>query len=81
MAQVILPELGEQVKKATVTFWFFKVGDTVKENDDLVEMTTDKAAFNVPSPYSGILKEILVNEGDVVQVGTALAVIEQVLPR
>ena len=76
MAQVILPELGEQVKKATVTFWYFKVGDTVKENDDLVEMTTDKAAFNVPSPYAGILKEILVNEGDVVQAGTALAIIE-----
>jgi pyruvate/2-oxoglutarate dehydrogenase complex dihydrolipoamide acyltransferase (E2) component len=81
MAQVILPELGEQVKKATVTFWYFKVGDTVKENDDLVEMTTDKAAFIVPSPYSGILKEILVNESDVVQPGTALAVIESVLPR
>ncbi|MDD2702609.1 MAG: hypothetical protein PHC33_01205 [Candidatus Omnitrophica bacterium] len=76
MAQVILPELGEQSKNATVTFWYFKAGDTVKENDDLVEMTTDKAAFNVPSPYSGILKEILVNEGDVVQVGAALAVIE-----
>ena len=76
MAQVILPELGEQVKKATVTFWYFKAGDTVKENDDLVEMTTDKAAFNVPSPYAGILKEILVNEGDVVQPGAVLAVIE-----
>ncbi len=76
MAQVVLPELGEQIKKATVTFWYFKIGDTVKENDDLVEMTTDKSAFNVPSPYSGILKEIRVNEGDVVQPGTVLAVIE-----
>jgi pyruvate/2-oxoglutarate dehydrogenase complex dihydrolipoamide acyltransferase (E2) component len=71
-----LPELGEQVKKATVTFWYFKEGDTVKEKDDLVELTTDKAAFNVPSPHSGVLKKIMVNEGDVVQPGTVLAVIE-----
>ena len=52
------------------------MGDKVNEKDDLVEMTTDKAAFNVPSPCSGTLKQILVNEGDVVKVGSVLAMIE-----
>ncbi|MDD5347343.1 MAG: biotin/lipoyl-binding protein [Candidatus Omnitrophica bacterium] len=77
MHTVILPELGSGIEKAIVSFWFVKEGDMVKEKDDLVELTTDKAAFNLPSPCSGTLTEILVREGDTVRVGDALAVIQE----
>jgi 2-oxoglutarate dehydrogenase E2 component (dihydrolipoamide succinyltransferase) len=77
MNKVILPELGQGIEKATVSFWFFKEGDTVKEKDDLVELTTDKAAFNLPSPCSGRLTQIFFHEGDPVNVGEVLALIEE----
>jgi pyruvate dehydrogenase E2 component (dihydrolipoamide acetyltransferase) len=76
MLKVILPELGEGITKATVTYWYFQEGETVKEKDDLVELTTDKATFNLPSPSSGRLIEIFFREGDSVNVGDALAAIE-----
>lgn len=75
MVKVILPELGEGVEKVTVSYWYFKAGDSVKEKDDLVELTTDKATFNLPSPASGVLTEILAQEGDSAKVGDTLAVI------
>ena len=53
MAKVILPELGEDVKSAVVSYWHYEVGDKVNEGDDLVEMAADKATFNVPAPISG----------------------------
>ena len=77
MTKVVLPELGNGIDKATVSFWFFKEGDTVKEKQDLVELTTDKAAFNLPSPCSGIIAEIFFNEGDSVRVGEVLALIQE----
>lgn len=77
MSKVILPELGEGIEKATVSYWYFKEGDKVKEKDDLVELTTDKATFNLPSPCSGILTEIFFHEGETVNIGEALAVIEK----
>ena len=77
MKQVILPELGEGIEVANVTFWYFKQGDKVKEKDDLVEMATDKASFNLPSPCSGVLTQILFQEGDAVKVGQALATIDE----
>jgi pyruvate/2-oxoglutarate dehydrogenase complex dihydrolipoamide acyltransferase (E2) component len=77
MTKVILPELGEGIKKAIVSYWFVREGDKVKEKDDLVELTTDKAAFNLPSPRSGIITEIFFQEGDTVNVGEALAIIDE----
>ena len=76
MTEIKLPKLGEGVKEATVSYWLHEEGDEVKEGEDLVEMTTDKATFNVPVPTSGILKEISVEEGETVKVGQKLAVIE-----
>ena len=76
MAKVILPELGEGIKKATVSYWYFKVGERVSEKDDLVELTTDKTSFNLPSPSSGVLLEILIAEGRDVSVGDTLGIIE-----
>lgn len=77
MTKVILPELGEGIEKATISYWYFKVGDKVAEKDDLVEITTDKATFNLPSPSTGTLSEIMFHEGDNVNIGDTLAVIEE----
>jgi 2-oxoglutarate dehydrogenase E2 component (dihydrolipoamide succinyltransferase) len=76
MVKVILPELGEGIKKATVSYWYFKVGDKVAEKEDLVELTTDKATFNLPSPSSGVLSEISISEGTEVNVGDTLGSID-----
>lgn len=77
MVKVYLPELGEGIEKATVSYWYFQEGESVKEGEDLVEVATDKATFNVPSPTTGILSQILVQEGESVNLGEALAVIEE----
>lgn len=75
--KVILPNLAEGVNEATVSYWHLQEGDEVKEGQDLVEMATDKATFNLPAPASGILGEIIAEEGSVVRVGEALATIQE----
>jgi pyruvate/2-oxoglutarate dehydrogenase complex dihydrolipoamide acyltransferase (E2) component len=77
MVKVVLPELGEGIKKATVSHWFFRPGEQVNEKDDLVELTTDKTTFNLPSPCKGVISEIVASVGEDVQVGDLLAVIEE----
>ena len=74
--EVKLPPIAEGVNKANVSYWHHAVGDTIKEGEDLVELVTDKATFNLPAPASGILKEVLVNEGDEAKVDQVLAKIE-----
>jgi len=76
VAELKLPELAEGVNEAVVSFWHFKEGDSIKEGDEIVEMATDKAAFNVPCKLSGVLKKIAAREGDTVKVGQTLAIIE-----
>lgn len=76
MANIVLPELGEGVTQAMVSFWHHKIGDKVKEGEEIVEMATDKATFNLPSPVTGVLKEVGFKEGETVKVGEVLAVIE-----
>ena len=73
MTEVKLPTLAEGVNKASVSYWHHSVGDAIKEGEDLVELVTDKATFNMPSPASGVLKEILASEGDEVAVGQLIA--------
>ena len=76
MTEVKLPPIAEGVEKANVSYWHRAAGDTIKEGEDLVELVTDKATFNLPAPTSGTLKEILISEGDEVKVGQVLAKIE-----
>ena len=76
MTEIILPELGDGIKKATVSYWYFKAGERVREKDDLVELATDKATFNLPSPSTGIISKIIVPEGETVDVGTVLGIID-----
>jgi len=74
--KVELPKMGESVAEATITTWLKSVGDNIEEDEPIVEIATDKVDSEVPSPCSGILKQILFNEGDVVEVGAVFAVIE-----
>src|SRR5688572_33086694 len=75
MPNITMPQLGETVTEGTITKWFKAVGDTVAEDEPLFEMSTDKVDSEVPSPVSGTLTEIKVQEGDTVDVGVVLAVI------
>ena len=77
MAEVRLPELAEGVDKAVVSFWHKEKGEDVSKGDDLVEMLTDKATFNVPSPITGKIKNISAEEGQEIKVGELIAEIEE----
>ena len=72
---VSMPQLGETVTEGTILKWAKGVGDTIAEDEVLVEISTDKVDTEVPSPVSGTILEILVAEGDTVEVGTQLVVI------
>jgi 2-oxoglutarate dehydrogenase E2 component (dihydrolipoamide succinyltransferase) len=71
--EVTMPKLGETVTEGLVSQWLKQVGDTVAFDDPLFEVSTDKVDSEVPSPYDGVLLEILVNAGDTVPVGTPIA--------
>jgi 2-oxoglutarate dehydrogenase E2 component (dihydrolipoamide succinyltransferase) len=70
-----MPQLGETVTEGTVTRWMKAIGDTVARDEPLFEVSTDKVDSEVPSPAAGVLTEILVPEGETVEVGVRLAVI------
>jgi pyruvate dehydrogenase E2 component (dihydrolipoamide acetyltransferase) len=69
-----LPDLGEGIHEGEVLAVLVLVGDEVKEGDPIFEVETDKAAVEIPSPYTGTVKEILVKQGDIVKVGDALMI-------
>ena len=73
---VIMPQMGETVSEGTLTVWHKEVGDTVKENELLFEIGTDKVEMEVPAPTGGVLKEILVPAGATVGIGVTLAIID-----
>ena len=74
---VTLPSLGDDAgNEAQVSFVYVKPGDPVKENDDLVEMVTDKATFNVPCPKAGKIKQMRIKEGDTVKVNDPICDME-----
>jgi 2-oxoisovalerate dehydrogenase E2 component (dihydrolipoyl transacylase) len=72
-----MPQLGETVTEGTVAQWLKKVGDTVEKYEPFLEVSTDKVNAEVPAPVTGVIKEVLVKEGDTVPIGTAIAVIEE----
>ncbi|HUX70937.1 MAG TPA: 2-oxoglutarate dehydrogenase, E2 component, dihydrolipoamide succinyltransferase [Cellulomonadaceae bacterium] len=72
---VQMPALGESVTEGTVTRWLKAVGDTVAVDEPLLEVSTDKVDTEIPSPFAGVLEQILVQEDETVVVGTALALI------
>ena len=71
-----LPELGEGMAEGEVSSWLVKEGDTVKEDDSLVEIQNDKSVEELPSPVSGTVKQIVAKEGDTVEIGDTLIIID-----
>lgn len=76
MVDVTLPSLGESVTEGIITQWFKKVGDSVARDEPLFEVSTDKVDSEMPSPAAGVLTEILAEEGDTVETGSRVAVID-----
>ncbi|MEA1902664.1 MAG: biotin/lipoyl-containing protein, partial [Actinomycetota bacterium] len=70
-----MPQLGETVTEGTILLWSKQVGETIAEDEVLLEISTDKVDTEVPSPVSGTILEILVQEGDTVEVGVDLVII------
>ncbi len=76
LVEIKMPQMGESVMEATIISWLKKEGETVNEEEPLLEVATDKVDTEVPAIFKGVLKEILVKEGDVVQIGAPIAVFE-----
>jgi pyruvate dehydrogenase E2 component (dihydrolipoamide acetyltransferase) len=73
--EIIMPKMGESVNEGTIIKWHKKAGDNVKQDEIIFEISTDKVDTEIPSPSEGVLTEILVKEGDTVEVGTVVAII------
>src|SRR5882757_9447113 len=73
---VKLPDLGEGVTEGELVRWLVKIGDTVKADQPVVELMTDKATVEVPTPYAGVVKELKYKEGDVVPIESVMLVLE-----
>ena len=70
---VIMPQMGESITEGTLVVWLKKLGDAVERDENLFEISTDKVDAEIPSPAAGTLGEILVQEGETVEVGTIVA--------
>ena len=69
---ITMPQLGETVTEGTILRWLVKVGDEVKEDDPILEISTDKVDTEVPSPFNGTVSSLLAEEGETVEVGSPL---------
>lgn len=72
---LVMPKMGESLQEGTITKWLKNVGDKVERDETVLEISTDKVDTEVPSPVSGVLSQILVQEGETVEVGTAIGII------
>jgi 2-oxoglutarate dehydrogenase E2 component (dihydrolipoamide succinyltransferase) len=75
LVDVVMPQMGVSVSEGTITRWTKGVGDSIEADETIVEISTDKVDTEVPSPASGVIKELLADEGDTVPVNTRIAVI------
>src|SRR5512140_852545 len=73
---VIMPQMGESIVEGTLSRWMKKLGEPVKRDEPIFEISTDKVDAEIPSPSAGVLAEIKVQEGQTVPVQTVVAVIE-----
>src|SRR5437870_13922244 len=73
---VLMPQMGESIAEGTLSKWLKKLGDEVKRDEPLFEISTDKVDAEIPAPTAGVLAEIKVREGQTVPVQTLVAVIE-----
>ncbi len=73
--ELIMPKLGESIQEVTITKWLVKTGDTVTDDQTLVELATEKVDSEIPSPVSGTISKLFYNDGDIVPVGKVIALI------
>ena len=73
--EVVMPQMGVSVSEGTVTRWLKQVGEAIARDEPLLEISTDKVDTEVPSPAEGVLSQILVQEGETVEVGTVIAIV------
>ncbi|MGB0863333.1 MAG: dihydrolipoamide acetyltransferase family protein [Saprospiraceae bacterium] len=73
--ELVMPKMGESIMEATILTWSKQIGDSVEADETILEIATDKVDSEVPSPVDGVIKEVLFNEGDVVKVGTVIAIL------
>ena len=73
---IIMPQLGESIAEGTVVKWLIPVGGAIQKDESLLEVETEKVTLEIPSPTTGLLKEVIIHEGETVPVGTLLAHIE-----
>ena len=73
---IIMPQMGESIAEGTLSKWLKKVGDEVKRDEPIFEISTDKVDAEIPAPAAGVLAEILVKEGQTVEVKTVVARLE-----
>jgi 2-oxoglutarate dehydrogenase E2 component (dihydrolipoamide succinyltransferase) len=76
LVEMVMPKMGESIMEGTVLSWLKNVGDSIEEDESVLEVATDKVDTEVPSVHAGILKEILAKEGEVVSVGNPIAIID-----
>ncbi|MDI1321401.1 MAG: dihydrolipoamide acetyltransferase family protein [Algoriphagus sp.] len=74
--EMLMPKMGESITEGTILTWLKKEGDSIDQDESVLEVATDKVDTEVPATHGGILKKILAKEGDVVAVGTPIAIIE-----
>src|SRR4051812_18667582 len=73
--ELIMPKMGESVAEATIIKWIKNEGDKISTDETVLEIATDKVDSEIPSPFEGVLQKKLFKEGDVVQVGSVIAII------
>src|SRR5688572_6381282 len=71
-----MPQMGESIAEGTLSVWLKRVGDRVERDEPIMEISTDKVDAEIPSPAAGVLAEIIVGEGDTVEVGTVVGYVE-----
>lgn len=75
LVEMVMPKMGESIMEGTILTWLKNVGDTIDQDESVLEVATDKVDTEVPATHAGVLTEILAQEGDVIEVGKAIAVI------
>ncbi|NVK51116.1 MAG: 2-oxo acid dehydrogenase subunit E2, partial [Cyclobacteriaceae bacterium] len=74
--EMLMPKMGESIIEGTILTWLKSEGDVIEQDESVLEVATDKVDTEVPATHGGVLKKILVKEGDVVAVGAPIAIIE-----
>ena len=74
--EILMPQLGNEITEAEITEWIKRPGDPVEQGDPVLVITTTKMSLEIEAPVSGVLKALLVDEGELAETGTVLATIE-----